>query len=286
MRKFWLKDGGTEYSLQSDKLFFYAPTGLGISTEREYLSVENGFWIASGEKEAQVEIAGTLIFRKDPYKTYQEIADFIGNATCLELVYCPYGTEKYYLDISIDMMEKSELRIGVLEVPVQIHGISPWHTRNQMKIVTEQNVKNDIKRYGYRYPCRYTLTGTPGKTEFFVSGQFGGRIELKAPGPLTAPVFTVKDKATKEVYGLLDLSSISIARGETLYYSTLVDNAGIWKMDANEEKTDLTDAAELNPGIPLFMVIPSNRTVTAELAAGNASDTSFSLTVYEYWKTR
>lgn len=286
MRKFWLKSGGTEKSLQSDELFFYAPAGLGFSTEREYFSVENGFWTVGDEKDTQVEISGTLVFRKNPYTAYREFVDFVAQAKQLELVYCPCGAEKYYLDVCIDMMEKSELQVGVLEIPVQIHGISPWHTQNQMKIVTEHREKNDIKRYGYRYPCRYTLTGTPGKTEFLVRGHFDGSLELTAPGPLTAPVFTVRNKATKEVCGLLDLSSVSIAAGETLHYSTLANRAGIWKTDANGIKTDIIDAAELTPGVPLFMHIPPNTTVTAELAAGNASDTSFSLTVYEYWKTR
>lgn len=286
MRKFWLKDGGTEHSMQSDELFFYAPTGLGFSTERDYSPVDDGFWAPTGGNAGQKEIAGTLVFRKNAYQKYREIVDFVTQAKALQIVYCPFGTQKYYMDVCMDLMEKSEISIGVLEVPVQIRGTSPWRSSNQMHIVSTGHSGGNIKRYGYRYPYHYSLTGVSGTAKFRIAGHFDGSIELRAAGPLTAPTFSVKNADTEEEYGWVDLSSISIAKDETLHYSSLVNNAGIWKTSGEEGKTDLIDSVELVPGIPLFMRIPTETWVIAELVSESSADTAFDLTVYEYWKTR
>lgn len=285
MRKFWLKDGGTEHSLQSDELFFYAPAGLGLSMDRQYENVEDGFWAVTSGQTGQAEVTGTLVFRKNAYEKYREIADFIAGADALQLVYCPYGAQKYYMDICVDMMEKSEIAVGVLEVPVQIHGTSPWRLSSQMRVISSEEAETGVKRYGYSYPHHYSLTGIPGRVKFKIAGHFAGGVELNVRGPLTAPVFTVKNADTGEVCGKVDLSSASIAADETLRYSSLANSAGIWK-EKGTVKTDMVDSAELIAGQPLFMRIPVDTWLIAELSSENSADTVFEMTVHEYWRTR
>lgn len=285
MRKFWLKDGGIEHSLQSDALFFYAPAGLGFSVERQYDAVEDGFWAATDGQTGQTEITGTLVFRKDAYKKYREIADFVSTATALQFVYCPYGNQRYYMDACVDLMEKSEKNIGVLEVPVQIRGTSPWRSSSQLRVVSSGGDGKVMKRYGYRYPYQYSLTGIPGTVRFKIAGHFAGGIEMHAQGPLSAPVFTIRDANTQKVYGRVDLSSASVTADEVLRYSSLVNGAGIWK-ESRGVKTDLTDAAELIAGTPLFMRIPVDTWVVAELTSENGLNTAFEMTIHEYWNTR
>ncbi len=285
MRKFWLKDGGTEHSLQSEELFFYAPEGLGFAVGREYDDVENGFFAAGDGRMAQVEITGTLVFLKNAYEKYREIADFIVRAEHLQIVYCPYGTQKYYMDAHIDLMDKSEMRVGVLEAPIRICGLSPWRSKNQMRVVSSTETGTGIKRYGYRYPHRYNLTGSSGMARFQIAGHFEGGVEMRASGPLSAPVFTVKNADTGELYGKVDLSSASIGANEILQYSSLVNNAGIWR-EQNGRRNDLIDSVELIAGIPLFMRIPVDTWVVAELTSENGMDTAFEMTIHEYWKTR
>ena len=288
MRKFWFENEyGERISLQSDALFLYLPAGLGFAENREYGQADYGFHEVTDEVFSPAQVSGTLVFKKEPYAAYRKTADWLACAEGLRLVYVPYGRDEYYMDVQVDVLDKSELTgTGWLEAPIKMTGLTPWYARLPLAFTFTEAPENDYKRYPFGYAYQYTVSGKPGEIDIgALDGHFDGGVGLYAAGPLVSPVLTLKNTETGEVYGKLDLSGVTIEEGEQLVYSSRVRGAGVWRQKEGK-KTDLVDKAELYAGIPVYMRAPVGVPLTAVLDVENTIGTRSTLYIDKYWKTR
>ena len=190
------------------------------------------------------------------------------------------------MDVKLDLAEKRELNgVRWLEIDMKIAGLTPWYSRNRLVFEFVEAPKENFKRYDYIYPYRYGVSGTPGSLDFRIRGHYPGGVSLYAQGPIAAPVFTLANTDTKEVYGKLDLSAITINEDEQLIYSSRARGSGVWRKKG-EILTDLIDQVELYAGIPIFMRAPVDTPLTATMDVENKIETQSTLYVDEYWKTR
>ena len=286
-RKFWLvNEYGEQKCLTDDNLSFSEPEGLGLSELREYEQTEPGFFEITDDKTEQPLPAGKLVFKQNAYEQYRDFMDWIANAKELKFMYRPYGTVDYFMDVKLDLADKRELNgVRWLEVDMKIAGLTPWYSRNRLVFEFTEVPEENFKQYEYIYPYRYGVSGTPGSLDFRIRGHYPGGVSLYAQGPIAAPVLTLTNTDTKEVYGMLDLSAITINEDEQLIYSSRVRSCGVWRQK-NGELTDLMDQVELYAGVPIFMRAPTNTPLTATLSVENIITTQSTLYVDEYWKTR
>lgn len=148
MRQFKLKNAlGIEYDLTDIRHFLCYPSGLGQKYDVEYENI-GYMYVKTEDVLRQKEIEGKMRFAD--YKEYQEFALFIQHKP-LVLEYTAYGT--YYMDVSVDYLEKSEIGVLGLTPEIRISGLTSWY-----KIIRMENVQgtDNGKIYPYTYPYSYS----------------------------------------------------------------------------------------------------------------------------------
>lgn len=102
----------------------------------------------------QKEVSGVLVVRS--YQLYKEFINFI-RFKPLKLCYSPIGNDKwYYLDCEVNSLNKTEIKTGVLECPIDFIGFGQWYeTVTAKRVIT--NIEN-TKKYTYKYPYTYNDT--------------------------------------------------------------------------------------------------------------------------------
>lgn len=268
-RKFYLIDSiGRERSLQSDIEFMWEPSGLGFAENREYSQVEYGFFVESSKDFEQPEVAGTLVFKKgvqDPYQTYHEFMDWVQGAKDLQLKYVPYPGRELYLDVNVDGLELSEKTLyGVLECPVIFRGTSPYHKKNPLTFLFRTEDNRNPMRFPFEFPFSFSDSGAGDAQVFTPAGHFPAAMELTINGPVSNIYFKCEDAATGEMIGVLDLSGVSVAEGDHIYYSSRPNADGVWKVSGNT-RTDLVEA--LNENEANFFTLPVGKEIKATLTA-------------------
>lgn len=271
-RKFYLVDNiGRERSLQSDIEFMWEPSGLGFAENREYAQVEYGFFIESSKDFEQPEISGTLVFwskTQEPYQTYHEFVDWVQGAQDMQLKYVPYPGRELYMDVSLDGLERTEKTLyGTLECPVVFHGTSPYHKKNPLTFLFQTDSTVNPMRFTFKFPFKFSDNGAGDAQVFAPQGHFPAAMELTVNGPCSNIYFKAEDKATGELIGALDLSGVSVAAGDRIYYSSRPNADGVWKVSGNT-RTDLVES--LNENVANFFTLPVGKEVRATLAADTA----------------
>ncbi|MEG1859768.1 MAG: hypothetical protein RR193_05425 [Christensenellaceae bacterium] len=300
MRRFYLeneygqrismqKDNENRTMLQQDAPFLSAVSGFGVNEEREYEETKYGFFAATKEVFTQPQISGVFLFRPlEPYAKYRNVTDWMIAAEKLKLVYIPYGKTEYCMDVKIDAIEKSEIaQWGALEVPIKLSGMTPWYYRNPLNIIITKPTGAGMKRYSYRYTYIYSAMSRPGAIEIDpIDGHFPAELDFEIAGPLSAPLFTVENTQTKEIYGKLDLSAVTINAGEKLKYSSREIEAGVWRILADGSSESLTDYVELSVGMQTYFQIPVGKPITLTLSTQSAIEAAAYVCIYRYFKTR
>lgn len=285
MRKFYLIDGvGRERSLQSDIEFLWEPSGLGFTESKKYSQVEYGFFVESSDDIKQPEVAGTIVFKKDPYKTYHEFLDWVHGANDLQLKYVPYPGRELYMDVNIDGIELAEkTQYGVLECPVVFRGTSPYHKKNPLTFLFKTEPVTNPMRFTFQFPFQFSDSGAGDAQIITPMGHFPAAMELTINGPVSRIYFKCEDAETGEVIGVLDLSGVSVAAGDHIYYSSRPNADGVWKISGNT-KTDLVEFLNMNE--KNFFTLPVGRQVKATLTADTAEgvEVTHVLQVHEYFK--
>lgn len=271
-RKFYLVDNiGRERSLQSDIEFMWEPSGLGFAENREYAQVEYGFFIESSKDFEQPEISGTLVFwskTQEPYQTYHEFVDWVQGAQDMQLKYVPYPGRELYMDVSLDGLERTEKTLyGTLECPVVFHGTSPYHKKNPLTFLFQTDSTVNPMRFTFKFPFKFSDSGAGDAQVFTPQGHFPAAMELTVNGPCSNIYFKAEDNATGELIGALDLSGVSVAAGDRIYYSSRPNADGVWKVSGNT-RTDLVES--LNENVANFFALPAGKEVRATLAADTA----------------
>lgn len=280
---------GERLDLQSDTVFLSEPSGLGIGEDRGYTEIEYGFFAATELEYEQLNINGTLVFKRgatkqEPYVSYQNFVQWVQSANNLKLVYQPYSTRELYLDVYMDTLELSEKEeIGWLECPVVFAATSPWHKRNPISLLFTTDVSSSPMRFTFAFPFQFSASGAGDTQVFTPGGHFPAALELAINGPASNIYFSCEDANTGEIIGALDLTGVSVAAGDKIYYSSQPNADGIWLISGNT-RTDIIDRLNVNDNN--FILIPVGKECRATLVAetSEGAEITHLMAVHEYYK--
>lgn len=267
---------------------FYTPSGLGVAEDRDYGEIEYGFFAPKTHEYEQSVISGTLVFLpgvQSPYKTYQEFVDWTQRAGSLSLVYMPYTGRELYMDVALDRLELGEMsKVGVLECPVTFSCMSPYHKRNPLTYIFRVGAAENPMRFTFRFPFRFSDSGSRDAVVFTPQGHYPAALEAIINGPVSNPRLICTNTNTGEVYGDLDLTGVSVAEGDRIYYSSRPNADGIYKVSGTV-RTDLTQYLNIinNNWIRIPVGVSCKAVLTAETDP-NETQITHALYVHEYCK--
>lgn len=285
MRQFYIQNEyGEKIGLQGGSIFLWKPEGLGFEDDVEYMEAD-GFFIETRREPSQTEKTGTLVFQPtEAYKTYRDFANWIFAAQSLTLAYNPDG-EWYFLDVDINRMEKSELAIGrVLEIPVVFAPLSPWYTQYDLNLTIEGEGADNIKKYAYIYPYRYSNSARAGILDFSVSSQIPCDFMVFIPGAIQNPILTATRLDTNTQIGEIDLSAVSAEEGEAILFTNVPKKAGA-KLLTEAGEVDLTTQIGISAGVPTFFRLPPNVPLEFALTATSLVGVQAQIRIYRYLRT-
>lgn len=288
VRKFALQNKmGERLDLMLKSGFLSEPTGLGFSETKEYISPSDGFFYEINSNYSQPKISAQVIFidLKNAYADFRKIATWINKQEDLKLVYRPYGSDDFFMNVKISEFSKAEITPeGYLACDITFDGLSPWFSQTPLTL-NFQKSSSGTKRYTYKYEYVYGVSRTPGSVDFQIDGDFDGGVEFTAQGLAVSPILTLKRKDNGKVLGKMDLTGTSIAQGEKLIFSSTSNNSGIW-LEKNGVRKNIIDSAVLKEGVELFFKAPRNTSLTLSLEVSGIIEGSTTVNVYSYWKTR
>lgn len=290
MRRFYLEnEKGERLDLQSKTLFLHLPEGLGFGADRDYSEVEYGFFAESSNQYTQPVITGALKFLpglQDPYETYALFVQWKKATKKMKLVYYPTKERELYMDVNMDMLILSEKTlVGILECPVKFMGTSPFYKKNPLVFIFESEPTQNAMRFDFSFPFIFSQSGAEGVQIFTPTGHFPAAIELFINGPVSKPILKIENRSTNECYGVLDLSAISIAAGDQVYYSSRPNRDGVWKISGGI-KTDLIDLVNINNNN--FFSVPTGEpcsaSFTADVEVGYTEPIKHIMRIHEYYE--
>lgn len=268
--------------------FFNDLSGLGFSNEYEFLTSRDGFFYTTKEQSQQQTIAGKLSFlnRRDAYSDYRTFTSWLNGAKNISIVYIPFGSTEYYVDVKILSMSKGELDTGgFLSCDIEFITTTPYYSKQAVQLSFDGSLLEGIKRYDYSYNYKYALSSTAGELSVSIDGDYDGGMQFTAYGGLEDPILSLFNSNTGEVYGYLDLTGTAIEEGSQLVFNTTFKNSGIW-MKTGTTYTSLVDDVVVHPNMDVFFLIPRNTPLTMKFQVAGAITTGTEILIYRYWKTR
>lgn len=288
VRKFALQNKmGERLDLMLKSGFLSEPIGLGFSETKEYISPSDGFFYEINSNYSQPKISAQVVFidLKNAYADFRKMATWINKQEDLKLVYRPYGSDVFFMNVKISEFSKAEITPeGYLACDITFDGLSPWFSQTPLTL-NFQKSSSGTKRYTYKYQYVYGVSRTPGSVDFQIDGDFDGGVEFTAQGLAVSPILTLKRKDNGKILGKMDLTGTSIAQGEKLIFSSTSNNSGIW-IEKNGERKNIIDSAVLQEGVELFFKAPRNTSLTLSFEVSGIIEGSTTVNVYSYWKTR
>lgn len=289
VRKVYLQnEEGDRISCMLRSSFFNDIQGLGYSQEYNMVSPRDGFYTIADTATVQPEITGIISFidRQTAYQDYRTFTAWLNNAKELSLVYVPYGSDEYLIDIAVDHISKGEIDPGgYLSCDISYIALTPWYKPNPATLSFDDSILHGIKKYDYTYDYKYGNTVTPGELQFTVSGDYDAAIYFMAQGTIEDPVLTLIRDDTGETIGQLDLTGVTIGESEQLIFGTTKKNNGVW-IKSGTTYTSLIDQVVLTPGVEVFFTAPRGTSLTIRFEVSGTLETTTQLTIYEYYKTR
>jgi hypothetical protein len=247
---------------------------------RSYAKTDSGFYSTLDEYYEQPGIAGEIVFTHEPYTAFRTLVDFVATAKALKLVYRPQTVE-YYMDICIDVIEKTELEKNrTLVCPVSFSGLTPWYRKNPVLFEFAPAGETNTMRLPFRFPFVFAQGVSNTAKDISATGHFPAEVVFEGMGPLLSPSLTLKNKYTEEVYGKITLDNVVIDSGEKLMFSTRTNDIGVTLL-SNGIVTDLIDKIDLTQNT--FFKVPVNTPCEIILTLENTLSGSCSLFLYEYY---
>ena len=279
MRQFWLENSiGQKIDLQ-DQNFLHLPSGLGVTIEHDFGRSSDGFFTATRSELSQGNVVGELVFRQG-YAGYKTLVDWLFVDYDIMLIYRPIDVD-YLRDIEIEAVDKGELGTGGwLTCPVSLRCSSPWYTRLPVRIDLTPTA-DDSKRYPASYPMRYALSGDINSADITAGGHIEAALSISIPGPLDAPMITLRLKSSEVILGRVNLPDIEIGADESLLFSSRHGSMGIWRV-TTAETIDLIDYIDLmdNNFFRLPVGVPCTLSIGSDIAITQAA----AIQVFEYYK--
>lgn len=147
MRQFILINAqGSRWSLNDTASFFYDINGLGQEHKTSYEQIGNLF-VKTEDALKQKSITGKIKFTD--YASFERFSLFIQHKP-LKMEYIPESSS-YFIDISIDKLNKKELETLGLVCEIVIKGLGTFYR----PVICENTDIREGKKYLYPYPYRY-----------------------------------------------------------------------------------------------------------------------------------
>lgn len=266
MRHFYLENSkGRWLDLQSEPLFLTKPTGLGFGMKRDYAQIEYGFFAELASEYEQPTIEAELVIMEGDYSEYGKLVEWCADADSIKLVYKPNESRTLLMDVDLEKIELEEMTMyGSLVVPIVMKGKTPYHSRFPKSYEFSIGMADNPMRFTFQFPFRFSQSTADSVQKVNVRGHMPAAMELSAFGPLSKPVLRAEVVESGEILGLLDISDISLAEGEELYYSSQPNDTGLWKI-IGDKKTAIHNVFE--PENENFIRIPPGKDVALILSA-------------------
>lgn len=281
--------------------FFNDLQGLGYTDTVSSFNYANGYFSPVKREIQQSTITGRLSFidRSTAYADYRTLTEWIAtserqrNNGSITLVYAPTQSNgspvEYVKDVIFAEITKGEMDTGgFLSCDVTLIGLTPWYSATPLTIPfsgTDPDL-DSYKRYDYTYDYKYEAPNQFVKT-INLNTDLNGRLLIEMTGSFDGPVISLYDPSGTLV-GMLDLSQSSypIRAGDTLVYSTMPEDIGVW-IENNGIRTDLLNFIAFHDGVEAFFTVPPAENYRISIRANSGSSTiNGTIKAYSYWKTR
>lgn len=260
--------------------FFNDLSGLGYDDQISYLNYGDGFFSPIKKSMKQGTISGKMSFlnRDTAYEDYRKLMNWVSKAetlrsdSAIKLCYRPYGGDTFTKDVILTSVSKGELDVGgFLSCNVSFTSLTPWYS------VTELTDTSS------------TIGGVAGvNLSLNLDADMDGRYIIEMSGTFAGMSIRFRDSSGSS-YGLMSLvtSNYSISGDDTLVFSTLPGNIGLWKKDSGGTLTNLIDQITFSNGLEVFPLLKNREDLTILFRTTSSSHSfTMNMNVYSYWKTR
>lgn len=267
--------------------------GLGYSDSVNYISYSNGFYTPVKRLMNQSVISGTLSFinLSSAYSDYRTLTEWIATAETqntdgsIKLIYRPFGTSDYQMDVLFTDITKGELDVGgFLSCNVTFEGLTPWYSVVPLQFDFSEPTGDYTSQYDRVFSYVYLNSGTSLLARFTLTAAMEGRFTLEATGGFTSPIVELFD-SNGNLIGYIECTGASFAAADKLIVSTMPGQIKVGKLSGGIE-TDLTDLITIQNGVDVYFSIPSDQEVTLRIRASGATNMTGTMDLYTFYKTR
>lgn len=289
IRKLYLQNAaGERFGLNGEtNVCVTSISGMGFALSPSFADLERGFFIPVGtESEPQGTPAFTVVFTRNPYRSYTAFVNWLFSAKTITLVYDPTGDQEYFRDLEVNFVQKGELNVvGWLEAPCAFYALTPWYQPSPTVLDLGSAGEDDSKRYTYVYDenLRYGIDSTAALSGVISGGgHVPGALDLVYRGAITNPKIRLIGNVSGKTYGVCSVTAV-LNSTDTLKYSSRYENSFVKKVAADGTEIDLLDALDLSSG-PFFHV-PVDEPCTISIEADQSFVGSADLLLYYYYRS-
>lgn len=283
MRKFSLINSiGERVDLFQRPYLFTNPSGLGMQQKAVHSRFETGFYKNVFSDTPLSNIAGEInIFSSpgiDAYERYRQLLDWLNKGYALTLAYCPVGVIEYLVDVDIEFITKGEKeKTGLLICPVSFTRKTPFYKYATRSLIISPDAIDNEYRYDWAYDVTYPAESVNGAIDVSSNGQVPSSIKVEAAGPLANPSIELTD-TRGELVGRMQLLNTNISYGQTLVYSSLYLDSGVWV-----DGVDMISALDL--ANENFFRVPLDGTYVLAIKSDGAEVIRATVYLYDYFRS-
>ncbi len=280
VRRFLLEnEKGQQFRLDdlNEGCFLVSPANLGYSYETDFVRLGYNF-IENNRKIQQKNPSGIAYFKS--YDKCKKFIDYIESSSELKWIYIvPYslGEKKYYRDVVIVKLDKTE-KIGKwLACPVEFSGLSLWYEENTI-IYTIEKLTNEI-RWDFRWDSRFTDYDSRN-LHYINEGHVEAPIYVEMDGHLVNPKIELYVEG--ELYQTVKVTT-EIAEYEKFLYDTRENQFFIGKQNTDGTRVSLFSLDYIDFYNDNVIRLPKNKSCEIKLTADNEV-LNAKLTIYPRYK--
>lgn len=280
VRRFLLEnEKGQQFRLDdlNEGCFLVSPANLGYSYETDFVRLGYNF-IENNRKIQQKNPSGIAYFKS--YDKCKKFIDYIESSSELKWIYIvPYslGEKKYYRDVVIVKLDKTE-KIGKwLACPVEFSGLSLWYEENTI-IYTIEKLTNEI-RWDFRWDSRFTDYDSRN-LHYINEGHVEAPIYVEMDGHLVNPKIELYVEG--ELYQTVKVTT-EIAEYEKFLYDTRENQFFIGKQNTDGTRVSLFSLDYIDFYNDNVIRLSKNKSCEIKLTADNEV-LNAKLTIYPRYK--
>lgn len=281
VRSFWLEnEKGQQFRLDNLETggILVSPSNLGLSKKIDFQRIGQTY-VENSMEDEQKNPAGTVFFKN--YNKYREFVDFIEDANKLKIIYkIPYQTEekKYYKDVILKKIDKSEKTGKWLSCQVEFAGISLWYGKNTIEY-TINPVETEI-RWGFIWDSIFNDNNSQSLI-YKNTGHVSAPITLEMDGAVSNP--SIEVYIDDILYQEIKIKT-TIAEHEKLVYNSKENEFAIKKIKTDGTEEELFDLDIIDFENNNVIRIPKNKTCEIRLKADNTIENA-KLTIFPQYKS-